>query len=134
MFEKTAAPGTNPGHVPPRPIPQPAAAAPAVQTSAPLFIARPTIDAPVTGFKTGQAPYERRVRVAAGQRYASPLDDVPGIRTITFATDHLIEIELALEDRIEKLQKIIDGAVDGVDCMSLRDSLDVTRQALELVR
>lgn len=79
---------------------------------------------PSNGFKTERAPYERRARVVA---------DMSGTRTITFATDHLVQIELALKDRIDALLELIAINDSGDAGMILRDSLDVTRQALELV-
>lgn len=87
-----------------------------------LFEARPT-----------PAPYERRQSAAQPSPSPAPQPFEPGsaVRDVTFATDHLIAIELALEDRIELIKRQI--GFNPAD-MYWRDALDVARQALELVQ
>ena len=60
-----------------------------------------------------------------------PAEPASAVRTVTFASDHLIAIELALEERIFFIERMI--AYNPGD-MHWTDSLDVARQALELVQ
>ncbi len=60
-------------------------------------------------------------------------DNANPVRTITFTTDHLIAIEMALEDRIVVLEQRVAAVPDHM-APAQRDALDVARQALELVQ
>lgn len=54
-----------------------------------------------------------------------------GVKTVTFASEHLIVIEIALDSHIVLLEECVKAAPDS---MAQRDALDVARQALELVQ
>jgi hypothetical protein len=71
------------------------------------------------------------MRRAARKPYDWNVPSTVNIRRVTFAIDHLIAIEMALEDRIVVLQQRVAAAPD---CMVQRDALDVAHQALELVQ
>lgn len=109
------------------PAPQPSKAVRAhggkCGVAAALFMAQPTVDAPVAAeIKAERAPYERRAPAAI---------DLTSVRTITFATGHLILIEIALDSHIVLLEECVKAAPDS---MAQRDALDIARQALELVQ
>jgi hypothetical protein len=57
--------------------------------------------------------------------------DATSVRTLTLTTDHLMQIELGLEEQIRDLERLIERDPDD---MAWRDQLDVARQALRIVQ
>jgi hypothetical protein len=57
--------------------------------------------------------------------------DATCVRTVTLTTDHLMQIELGLEEQIRELERLIERDPDD---MAWRDQLDVARQALQIVQ
>lgn len=88
--------------------------------------------APLTNFVQATGSRDPLPGLADSDRRFAVVSVSPGsaIRTITFATDHLFAIELALEARIAFIKQQIGFNPDD---MHWRDALDVSNQALELV-
>jgi hypothetical protein len=56
------------------------------------------------------------------------------MKTITFSHSHLVQLRVAMENRISELEKILATiSPNDPDCMRYRDCLDVARQALVLL-
>jgi hypothetical protein len=88
-----------------------------------LFMALdPINESAITKFRTEREPYQTFAEFASG---------LAGVKTVTFAPEHLIVIEIALDSHIVLLEECVKAAPDS---MAQRDALDVARQALELVQ